>query len=384
MHSGTVSGAVALSILITATTAWCAEQAPPVALATPAPAAAAAPATTNVIGPKIQFEKTVHDFGKAPSGEVVKYTYIFTNTGDRTLELTGVKACGCLTLDYTKKVEPGKTGSVPIGFNSAGYGGPVMKTISVTCNDRVNPGPVLQFKGTIWRPIDVTPQFAVLNLTADAPLTSTTVVITNNLVQPITISPPECNNPAFTAELKTIQPGRDFRVVIAPVSRLPAGNAQAQVIVKTSATNMPAIPITVYANVQATVSINPPQIALQPAPLAQQQTVALSLVDNSTNAMVLSEPTVNAKGVDVRLQEIQPGRQFTATLNFPQGFEIVAGQKVELTLKTTLPMLPTLKVPILQSPRPPSPKPAPIKTSPTIRTNKHRVVPPSELPPIPP
>ena len=138
---------------------------------------------------------------RAKSGDPVKYTYVFTNAGDQLLELSGVQACGCITANLTRKVEPGKTGTVPISFNSAGYSGPVTKAISVTCNDKTNPRPVLQFKGTIWKPIDVIPQFAVLNLTADAPLASATVLITNNMPEPITLSAPQCSNPAFAAEL---------------------------------------------------------------------------------------------------------------------------------------------------------------------------------------
>ena len=342
-----------------------------------------APAATNVLGPKIQFETTVHDFGKATSGDLVKYTYIFTNAGDQSLELSGVQACGCITSDWTKKVEPGKTGSLPISFNSTSYSGPVVKMITVTCNDRANPRPMLQFKGTIWKPIDVNPQFAVLNLTPDAPLASTTVVITNNMSEPVTLFAPQCNNPAFAVELKTNQPGKEFRLVIAPVSLL-SGNAQAQITLKTSSTNMPVITITAYANVQPAVTINPPQIVLPAAPLAQPLTNTISFIDNSTNVMALSEPTVNATGVDVQLKEELPGRQFAATLTFPQGFEIAPGQKAELSIKSSLPLVPNLKVPILQTPRPAPPKVAPIKVSSSTATNRHRVPPPINLPPLPP
>jgi Protein of unknown function (DUF1573) len=376
MHRGTFSRALAFSILTVGTAVWGAEQPP--APTTPAPAA------TNVLGPKIQFETIVHDFGRAKSGDQVKYTYIFTNVGDQSLELSGVQACGCITADWTKRVEPGKTGLVPISFNSANYSGPVVKMIAVTCNDRANPRPVLQFKGAIWKPIDVNPPFAVLNLTADAPLASTTVVITNHLPEPITLSAPQCNNPAFSVELKTNQPGKEFRLVIAPVSPLSSGNAQAQITVKTSSTNMPVITITAYANVRPAVTINPPQIVLRAAPLAQPLTNTISFIDNSTNAMALSEPTINATGVDVQLREVQPGRQFSATLTFPQGFEIAPGQKAELSIKSSLPLVPALKVPILQTPRPAPPKVVPIKVSSSTATNRHRVPPPIDLPPLPP
>jgi hypothetical protein len=329
----------------------------------------------------------VHDFGKAKSGDQVKYTYIFTNIGDQVLELSGVQACGCITADWTKKVEPGQTGTVPIGFNSAGYSGPITKTIVVTCNDKTNPRPVLQFKGTVWKPIDVTPQFAVLNLTADSPLASATVLITNNLPEPITLSAPQCSNPAFVVELSTNQPGRSFRVVISPASRLPSGSVSAQITLKTTSTNMPVITISAVANVQPPVTINPSQIVLPPAPLAQAQTNTISFIDNSTNAMTLSEPTVNVTGVDVHLREVQPGRNFAALLTFPQGFEIAPGQKVELSIKSSLSLAPALTVPILQVPSPVPPKVAPVMVPPTVVTNRPRPRPhyvPPAPPPLPP
>ena len=336
------------------------------------------------MGPRIQFETMVHDFGKAKSGEQVKYTYVFTNAGDQPLVLSGVQACGCITSEFTKQVEPGQAGAVPISFNSANYSGPVVKTVTVTCNDRTNPRPVLQFKGTVWKPIDVNPQYAVLNLTPDAPLASATVTILNNLGEPITLTAPQSSNPAFAAVLSTNQPGKEFRVAITPVAPLPSGNAQAQITLKTSSTNYPVITITAFANVQAPVTISPPQIALSAPPLAQPQTNTIGLINNSTNAMALSGASVNATGVDVQLKETQPGRQFTATVTFPQGFEIAPGQKTELSIKSSLALMPVIKVPIQQALRPQPPRVPPISMSSTTTTNRPRFRRPSVIPPPPP
>ena len=57
---------------------------------TSAPPAVAA-VSTNVLGPRIQFETPVYDFGRARCGEPVKYTYAFTNTGDRMLIISSVQ-----------------------------------------------------------------------------------------------------------------------------------------------------------------------------------------------------------------------------------------------------------------------------------------------------
>src|SRR6201993_123091 len=83
---------------------------PPAPAPPPTPHPAAAPAT-NGPAPRIQFATPVYDFGKAKAGEPIKYSYVFTNTGDAVLEVTHVQpSCGCTTAgDWTRKVEPGQT-----------------------------------------------------------------------------------------------------------------------------------------------------------------------------------------------------------------------------------------------------------------------------------
>lgn len=95
-----------------------------------------------------------YDFGQIKGGAVVKYTYVFTNVGSSMLEISNVQAsCGCTTAgEWSRQVESGKTGSIPIQFNSGNFSGHVGKTITVTCNDPKQPSVVLQIKGTIWKP----------------------------------------------------------------------------------------------------------------------------------------------------------------------------------------------------------------------------------------
>jgi len=51
--------------------------------------AVTAPALNS--GPRIQFQNAIYDFGKIKSGELVKYTFTFTNTGDAVLILTNAR-----------------------------------------------------------------------------------------------------------------------------------------------------------------------------------------------------------------------------------------------------------------------------------------------------
>ena len=366
-----------------------APAAPPVATpapATPAPATTTAAPATNGPAPKIVFASPTYDFGKAKAGDPIKYTFVFTNTGDALLEITAVQPhCGCTTSgDWTHKADPGQTGTIPLQVNTANVQGAIDKTVTINCNDKTQPSITLHIKGTLWKPIEVNPQFAVLNVPVDAPSNASTVVrIVNNMEDSITLSEPESNNKSFTAKVETKKPGKEFEMTIQAVGPLAPGSVQGQITVKTSSTNAPLVTVTAWANVQPAIVIMPPSITLPGGPLSVKTTPTITIQNNSTNLLTLSDPAVSVKDVDVQLKEMTPGKTFNATLNFPQGFQVAQGQQVEFTVKSSNPQFPVIKVPVMQMqaavvppPPPPTPPAAPPKAPPTAAVPPAR--PPSQ------
>ncbi|MBI3850054.1 MAG: DUF1573 domain-containing protein [Verrucomicrobia bacterium] len=316
-------------------------------------ASGVSPATV-ASGPRIRFATPEFDFGRVNGGDVVKHEFFFTNVGNQMLEISNVQpTCGCTAAgEWSRTVAPGKSGSIPIQFNSGSYSGPVEKSITVTCNDPTQPAVNLQIKCNIWRPVEVSPQFAVIMVTSESPSNATTVRILNNVNEPLTVSNPESNNRLFTAQLKTNQPGKEFELIISTVPPLEGANMQGQISLKTSSTNTPVISVTALANMQKVIETGPPQIILPAAPLTGNVISKVSIINNGTNVMVLTDPAVNAKGVDIQIKEFLPGRQFIATLTFPEGFEIGRDEKVEFSVKSNHPQFPLIKFPVLQPPRP--------------------------------
>ena len=90
--------------------------------------------------PEISFDKSVHDFGAIIEGEVVEYTFNYTNTGGSDLVLTKVSAsCGCTIPKYdTKPVAPGEKGKIVVAFNSENRKGNQNKTVKVLANTQPN------------------------------------------------------------------------------------------------------------------------------------------------------------------------------------------------------------------------------------------------------
>jgi hypothetical protein len=159
--------------------------------------------------------------------------------------------CHCTTAgDWTHKIAPGQTGEIHIQFDSTSFRGNVTKTITVTSNDKLAPVQTIKLEGSIWRQLEVNPQFAYINVRPDVTSNSTVVHITNQSGQPVTLSPPTSANGAFKASLTTVTPGQAFDLIVTAVPPLSPGNTTGTISVKTSLTNMPVLSVTAIAMVQ--------------------------------------------------------------------------------------------------------------------------------------
>lgn len=320
-----------------------------------APAATANPPVAPGPGPRIQFASRVHEFGKIDAGQIAKHEFVFTNVGTATLEVLDVKpGCGCTTAGtWDKKVEPGKTGVIPLQFNSAGFGGSVTKSATVTCNDPSQSNIVLQLTATIWKAVDVTPQSAYFSLSEEKATNEVrSIRILNNLEQPLTLTVPEWTNKLFGIALKTVTPGKEYDLQVTAQPPFPTTYAQATVVLKTSSDKTPTISIPIYANIQPAVALYPSQIMLPPGALASPFQPTVTIRSTGPHSLVLSEPSTTVQGVDIKIKELQPGRVFNVTAAFPAGFKLAVNQQAELVLKSNHPKYPALRIPIVQ-PQPP-------------------------------
>jgi hypothetical protein len=320
---------------------------------------AAPPAATNALGPRMTFVTNQYHFGRVMAGERVKCVFIVSNAGDQTLVISKVApGCHCTTAGkWADQVGPGKTGEIPIQFDSSGINGDVSRSIAVTSNDKLRPTQTLTLRGTVWRAFEVTPQSANINVTPDALSNLTCVVhITNQSAEPVTLSNLTSANGLFKAELKTIKPGKEFQVAVTAVPPLAPGYNRGTIFIKTSLTNVPVINITANAMVQPAVSVTPSQITLPPQ-LDRWATNRVTITANGSKALALSDPEASDKRVSVEIKETIPGRAFQLVTVFPPGFQIAPGQQAQLSVKSDNAERPVIVVPIRQIPRQPAMSP---------------------------
>jgi hypothetical protein len=89
--------------------------------------------------PVMSFESTEYDFGSVSEGEVVEYTFRFTNTGKAPLLINKATAtCGCTVPEWPKQpVGVGEAGVISVKFNTTNK--PNMQTKYVNINANTKP-----------------------------------------------------------------------------------------------------------------------------------------------------------------------------------------------------------------------------------------------------
>ncbi|GAB1309402.1 DUF1573 domain-containing protein [Urechidicola sp. KH5] len=93
-------------------------------------------ANSKLDPPKIEWNKTEHDFGKLKQGDKVETVFTLTNIGDSDLVITNAKgSCGCTVPQWPREaVAPGTSADIKVVFNSAGKRNNAQNTVTLTTN----------------------------------------------------------------------------------------------------------------------------------------------------------------------------------------------------------------------------------------------------------
>ena len=380
-------------------------QPPPSSLSFEPPPAAL---STNRLGPRIQFNTENHDAGTNLAGDTIQFAFVVTNTGDEMLLLSNVhSSCGCTiigsntppvstsgggilpgaTTTWNHEIAPGQTGVIPLQILTSGLRGSISKTVEVTSNDRTRPRVTLHVSAVVWLPIEVEPPMASFTVIPGVTnVNSQSLRIFNRMESPLSLSNPQCSTNAFSAVLKTNVPGQEFKLTITvdphSLSQPSLGPSliQGKISLQSSATNKNPLTLDVYETIYPEITVFPLNLQVPAGLLTQPSTSHLQIRGNAAN-IILSDPQVNAPGVEVAVKTLQTNRQYYLDVVFPAGFEAGANQRLALTVKTDNPHFPTITVPVIPMPRLAQPIRAPVP-APPVRTTQNSPGPrPVPLPP---
>ena len=100
------------------------------------PATASTSSDVKKLLPVFDFETEAHDFGTITEGEVVSYSFRFTNSGNDDLIIRSAQgSCGCTVPEFPKEaIKPGEKSFIKVTFNSEGRVGRQSKNVTIISN----------------------------------------------------------------------------------------------------------------------------------------------------------------------------------------------------------------------------------------------------------
>lgn len=191
--------------------------------------------------PKIVFEETTHDFGRAAQGTKVTHSYAFRNAGGLDLTIDNVHAsCGCTVAAASARViPPGGEGSIETTLDTAHDSGRKKRTITVYSNDPAQPVTNLSLAGEIDAEVAADPPALYVGHVqrGQTPRNQVRLLVTDAAL----LTRAESTGKVLDASLRTTGAATSLSVTIKPEA--PAGRFKDTVTVHTKSQRQPVITI---------------------------------------------------------------------------------------------------------------------------------------------
>lgn len=343
---------IPLSVFVAPVPAQVVDPPPPPA-AEPHPPATSTPTSlpTVVLKPgersDIVFDELTYDWGKAKGNSTIRHDYVFTNAGNGTLEILNVRpSCSCtIAGEYSRIVEPGQTGRIPVEVATGKHNGRMTKTINIETNcDSDKKTVTLTIQGDVWQVIQIEPPSAAFNQLEQQAEAEKVIKIQSNVDAPLELIDLASSNKTFGVTLNEKVPGKVYELVVKAIPPFSPGSNSGRITLKTNYPEYPTIELTAYAFSPELVEVTPPTIGV---PLGSRTAVMrrVQIRNHHSKPFKISNPQATHPGVKCTLAEMQAGKTYQLTVEFPVGFKAaLTGERV--TLKTDIEAMPTVSIPI--------------------------------------
>lgn len=300
--------------------------------------------------PRAQFRESSVDFGVVLPTAVQRHEFELRNSGDLDLQILSVAAsCGCTNPgEWDRVIAPGQTGRIPIEFDPVTFSGAIAKTVMVTTNDPENPTQLLEIRARVRRPFDIEPAItSFLPVEGEARSETKLVRLTSNDAALVTLEAPESTNPQFRPELREIVPGREFVLQITYDVSQPQLAPNALISIRTSHPEQPILRITALALPQPALAVLPAEIRLPAGPLPGNNIHRILIRNHSATPLQLFDVVATDNRLSVSVDEREPGKQFFLNVAFPRGYSAAEQPDASVSVKTSHPKFPVVRVPIV-------------------------------------
>jgi hypothetical protein len=120
------------------------------------PASATPPGVPAVPAPRLAFSNERHDFGEVKEGQTPEHEFLFTNEEQEAVDIASVQPCANKgsVISWSRRVEPGKTGTVNVRMDTAGLAGPVDIAFLVMAGKSSAPAAELHLRAMVVKPAE--------------------------------------------------------------------------------------------------------------------------------------------------------------------------------------------------------------------------------------
>lgn len=248
-------------------------------------------------------------------------------------------------------MQPGESGKIPIKISTKKGAGPLSKSITVNTNIAGSDSTLrLTIKGEVWQPVQVTPPSAAFGrITADKANSDMErkLTIVNNIDGDLKLTNIQVTNPHFKAEVRPLEAGKKFELIVSMVPPLQPGNNTGKVTIDTGLDNPDKLEIPVYAFLTDPVDVTPTQLTLIPgrsAPMKRQFYIRCH--DNQT--FEVKNLKCTSEALKLELTDMRGTKQtYQLIVDIPVDYAPPEGGD-QITMDTTHPAKPSITIPITQ------------------------------------
>jgi hypothetical protein len=326
---------------------------------TNAPGTNTPPAAATALPPKLQFDKTVYDFGTTSLVDAITGTFTYQNTGAGDLKIEKPQpSCGCTVASVKPdSLKPGEKGELVFTVRVSGQRGALEKHITVPSNDPQTPKANLSIKVEMKQVLDVTPPTIQLGNIRQGTITNVTVLVHRTDGKKLVITKAEPSNKLLRARIEPVTGTNDqsANVIIEIESEGTPRQFSENVKLSLEGVAQPAAVITVNGRLLGDVLVDPAMLYWPITDTSSTNSEALPVREIKLSSTRPDQPleiknlTTNMKDLNLELVTKDAGKAYAVVAKFTQmpkqsvqgviNFETNASNQPKVSIPVTVTVL---------------------------------------------
>jgi hypothetical protein len=295
---------------------------------TNAPGTNAPPAVAPAPAGKLQFDKTVYDFGTTSLVDSITGTFTYQNTGPGDLKIEKPQpSCGCTVASVKPDLlKTGEKGELVFTVRVSGQRGALAKSITVPSNDPQAPKTSLSIKIEMKQVLDVTPPNFQLGNLQQGTITNVTALVHRTDGKKLVISKAEPSSKLVRARIVPVEGSSDqsANVIIEVENEGTPRQFNENVKLSLEDVAQPVAVISVNGRLLGAVLVDPTMLYWPITDTSSTNSEALPMREIRVSAARADQPleiknlTTNMKDLNLELVTKDAGKSYVVVAKFAQ------------------------------------------------------------------